>query len=203
MITPCFNCCSAPVTGITRLRVARPGAGLLDAVGEQTDDTLMARCAFFPGSFDPITNGHVDVIRAGLALADTIVVGIGQNPTKTPLLSVDDRERLLASIAARLGGAGRVQACPFETLTVDVARQVGATLILRGLRDSADFAYEMQMAGMNGTMAPDIETVFIPARPDNRHVTATLVRQIASMGGDISSFVPTEVLEILNKRTNG
>lgn len=153
----------------------------------------MKRVALFPGSFDPITNGHVDVIRAGLALADEIVVAIGQNPTKTPMLSVEKRQTLIEDLAEKLGGVGRVRATAFSGLLVDFAKDHGATIVLRGLRDSADFAYEMQMAGMNATLQPTLETVFVPARPANRHVTATLVRQIAGMGGDISPFVPEPV----------
>ncbi len=153
----------------------------------------MERIALFPGSFDPITNGHVDVIRAGLALADEVLVAIGQNPNKKPLLSVEKRQELIAAIAADLGGEGRVHAMAFSGLLVDVAREQGAAVVLRGLRDGGDFDYEMQMAGMNATMAPELETVFVPARPANRHVTATLVRQIAGMGGDISPFVPEPV----------
>lgn len=153
----------------------------------------MKRIALFPGSFDPITNGHVDVIRAGLALADEVLVAIGQNPNKKPLLSVEQRQELISAIAADLGSAGRVRAMAFSGLLVDVACEQGAAVVLRGLRDGADLDYEMQMAGMNATMAPELETVFVPARPDNRHVTATLVRQIAGMGGDISPFVPEPV----------
>jgi pantetheine-phosphate adenylyltransferase len=153
----------------------------------------MKRIALFPGSFDPITNGHVDVIRAGLALADEVLVAIGQNPNKKPLLSVEKRQQLIAAIATDLGGEGRIRAMAFSGLLVDLAREQGAALVLRGLRDGADFDYEMQMAGMNANMAPELETVFVPARPANRHVTATLVRQIAGMGGDISPFVPEPV----------
>ena len=153
----------------------------------------MERIALFPGTFDPITNGHVDVIRAGLALADRVIVAVGQNPAKTPLLPVEQRKALIARIAQDMGGAERLSATAFSGLLVDLARESGASLILRGLRDSADFAYEMQMAGMNAVMAPAIETVFVPARPANRHVTATLVRQIAAMGGDVSAFVPEPV----------
>ncbi|MEM6710916.1 MAG: pantetheine-phosphate adenylyltransferase [Pseudomonadota bacterium] len=153
----------------------------------------MTRRALFPGSFDPITNGHVDVVRASLALCDEVIVAIGQNPSKTPLLSAEARISLIATLSDDLGAAGRVRAIAFSGLLVDLARDVEATVLVRGLRDSADFAYEMQMAGMNAAMAPNLETVFVPARPENRHVTATLVRQIAGMGGDIRSFVPEAV----------
>ncbi|GAB5511583.1 MAG: pantetheine-phosphate adenylyltransferase [Hyphomicrobiales bacterium] len=157
----------------------------------------MTRIALFAGSFDPITNGHVDVIRAGLAMCDEVVVAVGQNPTKTPLLSVEKRQELIATIAGDLGAEGRVRAIAFSNLLVDLAVEQNATILLRGLRDSADFAYEMQMAGMNMTMNPGLETVFVPARPANRHVTATLVRQIAAMGGDITPFVPEPVRQAL------
>ncbi|MFK7792556.1 MAG: pantetheine-phosphate adenylyltransferase [Devosiaceae bacterium] len=157
----------------------------------------MTRIALFPGSFDPITNGHVDVIRAGLALADKVVVAIGQNPSKTPMLSLAQRQSLITNIADDFGGQGRVSAIAFSGLLVDVARENSAGILLRGLRDGTDLNYEMQMAGMNATMAGDIETVFVPARPANRHVTATLVRQIAGMGGDISPFVPEPVRAVL------
>lgn len=153
----------------------------------------MTRIALFPGSFDPITNGHVDVIRAGLALCDHVIVAIGQNPAKTPMLPLDVRRTLIAQIADDLGGAGRVTALGFDGLLVDLAREHTAGIVLRGLRDGTDFDYEMQMAGMNATMHPSLETVFVPARPANRHLTATLVRQIANMGGDISPFVPEPV----------
>lgn len=153
----------------------------------------MTRVAIYPGTFDPITNGHIDVVRAGLALCDKVIVGVGQNPAKTPLLSVEHRCALISEIAADMDAEGGVEAVAFDGLLVESARKLGATILLRGLRDSADFAYEMQMAGMNAVMAPQLETVFVPARPENRHITATLVRQIAAMGGDITPFVPEPV----------
>ena len=158
------------------------------------------RRALFPGSFDPVTNGHVDVMRAGLALCDELVVAIGRNATKTSMLELETRLGLIEAIAAQLGGSGRVRAIAFSGLLVDAARKEGATLLLRGLRDTSDLAYEMQMAGMNATMAPDLETVFVPARPANRHITATLVRQIAAMGGDVAPFVPEPVHQALKAR---
>ena len=151
------------------------------------------RRGVFAGSFDPITLGHVDVIRAGLALCGEVIVAIGQTPAKSALLPLDERLRLVGAIAEDLGAPGRVRADAFSGLLVDFVRAHGATLILRGLRDAGDFPYEMQMAGMNATMAPELETVFIPARPAHRHITATLVRQIAGMGGDVGPFVPEPV----------
>jgi pantetheine-phosphate adenylyltransferase len=158
--------------------------------------------AIYAGSFDPITNGHIDVIKGSLRLAEKVVVAIGVQPGKTPLFSFDERLDLIErSCAARFGAEARRIACSaFDGLLVDAARKVGAALIVRGLRDGTDLDYEMQMAGMNGIMAPELQTVFLPADPAARTITATLVRQIASMGGDVRPFVPAEVADALARR---
>jgi pantetheine-phosphate adenylyltransferase len=154
----------------------------------------MPRTALYPGTFDPVTNGHVDVLSAALALADHVVVAIGIHPSKRPMFPLAARKQMIAAAARALPDAvGRVRVTTFDGLVVDAARKEGAGIIVRGLRDAADFDYEMQMAGMNGTMAPDIHTVFLPAAPTTRHITATLVRQIAAMGGDVTPFVPPNV----------
>ncbi len=154
----------------------------------------MPRTALYPGTFDPITNGHLDILSAALALADEVVVAIGIHPSKRPMFPLNERKAMIAAAAKVLPGSqGRVRVTTFDGLVVDAARKAGAGIIIRGLRDAADFDYEMQMAGMNGAMAPDIHTVFLPAAPDTRHITATLVRQIAAMGGDVSPFVPENV----------
>jgi pantetheine-phosphate adenylyltransferase len=162
----------------------------------------MKRIGFTSGSFDPVTNGHMDVIARAARMVDTLVIGIGVNPGKTPLFSTEEKiEMLKAEIAPIAKKSGcRIEVVTFDKLTVDAADAAGATLIFRGLRDSTDFNYEMQMAGMNGTMAPDIDTVFLPASPDVRHVTATLVRQIALMGGDVSEFVSPAVARRLKAK---
>jgi pantetheine-phosphate adenylyltransferase len=162
----------------------------------------MTRTALYPGTFDPITNGHVDVLAAALALADSVVVAIGVHPAKAPLFSLEERQAMIAEAAAELGGdaVARVSTVAFAGLVVDAARQAGAGVIVRGLRDGADFDYEMQMAGMNGAMAPEVKTVFLPASPTSRHITATLVRQIAGMGGDVSAFVPPSVARRLKAK---
>ena len=162
----------------------------------------MATTALFTGSFDPITNGHIDVIRRGAAFCDRIVVAIGTHPGKSPLFSVDERADLIrrSSVAAIAGTGCALDVTTFAGLAVDAARQHGATILLRGLRDGSDLDYEMQMVGMNGVMAPDIQTVFTPASPDVRHITATLVRQIATMGGDVWAFTPPEVAAALAAR---
>jgi len=163
----------------------------------------MQRVALYPGSFDPVTNGHVDVIRAASRLCDRLVVAIGLHPGKTPMFPVEERaemiEKVCAAEAAQRGC--EITVVTFDGLAVEAARKNGATLILRGLRDGGDLDYEMQMAGMNAAMAPDVQTVFLPASPQVRHITATLVRQIAKMGGDVSAFAPPLVVEALRART--
>ena len=151
--------------------------------------------AFYPGTFDPVTNGHVDILRGALALADEVVVGVGINAGKAPMFTIDERLTMVRGLIASLGrkASSRASAIAFDGLAVAAGSKAGATILIRGLRDASDFDYEMQMAGMNGTMAPDLRTVFLPASPDARHITATLVRQIASMGGDVSAFVPKSV----------
>ena len=162
----------------------------------------MPRTALYPGTFDPLTNGHVDMLQAALRLCDKLVVAIGVHPSKTPMLSVDDRLELLDGVAKPLGEeAGvEIETCTFDNLVVDLAREVDAAILIRGLRDGTDLDYEMQMAGTNGTMAPWLQTVFVPASPGARHITATLVRQIATMGGDIAPFVPAIVAERVKQR---
>lgn len=157
----------------------------------------MLRVALYPGSFDPLTNGHVDILGAALRLCDKLILAVGVHPSKQPMLSVDDRLELIEQVAEPLGEAAGVtiEACTFDNLVVDFAGEVGATILIRGLRDGTDLDYEMQMAGMNGTMAPWLQTVFLPASPPARHITATLVRQIAAMGGDVTPFVPAAVAE--------
>ncbi|PSC03160.1 pantetheine-phosphate adenylyltransferase [Alsobacter soli] len=157
--------------------------------------TRAPRTAFYAGSFDPITNGHLDVVRNACRLAETLVVAIGVHPGKAPLFSADERKAMIAEefrgLAAEAGAALRV--VTFGDLAIDAARREGASMLIRGLRDGTDLDYEMQMAGMNDAMAPDIQTVFLPASPMVRPITATLVRQIAAMGGDVSRFVPAGV----------
>lgn len=163
----------------------------------------MKRTGFYSGSFDPVTNGHTDVIDRAARMVDTLVIGIGMHPGKTPMFSTEEKVAMLeaetAPIARKTGC--RVEIVTFAGLTVDAAREARASVIFRGLRDGTDFDYEMQMAGMNGAMAPDIDTVFLPASPGVRHITGTLVRQIASMGGDVSEFVSRDVARRLKVKS--
>lgn len=157
---------------------------------------MTERIAIYAGSFDPLTNGHLDVLKASLAVADRVYAAIGIHPGKKPLFSFDERVGLIEKVARdELGKDGaRIKVVSFDGLVVDAARREGASIMIRGLRDGTDLDYEMQMAGMNETMAPDLQTVFLPASPSVRTITATLVRQIASMGGDIRPFVPAAVV---------
>ena len=165
----------------------------------------MVRTAFYAGSFDPVTNGHLDVMRQAVALADRLVCAIGVHPGKTPLFSAAERLAMLEEIGeAALKGSGCDFSCvTFSDLVVTAARRAGATLLIRGLRDGTDYDYEMSMAGMNAVMAPDVQTVFLPASPAVRPISATLVRQIAGMGGDITAFVPASVAARLKKKFAG
>jgi pantetheine-phosphate adenylyltransferase len=161
--------------------------------------------AFYSGSFDPLTNGHLDVIERAAALCEKLIVGVGVNPAKAGLFTSQERVALVLKAARSLAkrrGCG-LEAIAFTGLAVDAAKVAGASIIVRGLRDAADFDYEMQMAGMNGVMAPKIRTIFLPASPEVRHITATLVRQIAAMGGDVSSFAPPAVVTALARKRGG
>src|SRR5215472_4958002 len=160
------------------------------------------RIALFAGSFDPVTNGHVDVVGKAVRLADRLVMAIGIHPGKTSLFSPDERLAMIDEVCAPLARAAECELATvtFAEFVVAAARRAGATLLVRGVRDSTDFDYEMQMAGMNAAMAPEIQTVFLPAAPAVRPITATLVRQIAGMGGDVSSFVPAPIAARLKKK---
>ncbi|QRM55509.1 pantetheine-phosphate adenylyltransferase [Sinorhizobium sp. BG8] len=158
--------------------------------------------AFYPGSFDPMTNGHLDVLMQALNVASKVIVAIGIHPGKTPLFSFEERAGLIrASLAEAMPGRrDDLSVVSFANLVVDAARDHGASLLIRGLRDGTDLDYEMQMAGMNRQMAPDVQTVFLPAGTASRPITATLVRQIAAMGGDVKAFVPAPVYSALKAK---
>lgn len=161
------------------------------------------RIGFYSGSFDPVTLGHTDVIARAAELVDRLVIGIGVHPAKKPMFSAAERRDMLVGATRPIAHKSgiEVEIVEFDSLAVDAARAQGATVIFRGLRDGTDFDYEMQMAGMNGAMAPDIQTVFVAASPAVRHIAANLVRQVAMMGGDVSAFVSEDVAKLLAGKT--
>ena len=148
------------------------------------------RVAVYPGTFDPITLGHMDIIRRGTHLVDTLVVGVTTNPSKSPMFSVEER---LAMVRRELADIANVEVVTFDSLLMDFAQSQGAGLILRGLRAVADFEYEYQMAGMNQQLNDDIETVFLMADVSLQPIASNLVKEIARYGGPIGKFVSPAV----------
>ncbi len=150
------------------------------------------RVGLYPGTFDPVTNGHLDVIARAARLLDKLVVGVAINTGKGPLFTLEERVELVEAEIARIATQNGmvIEVRPFDTLLIDFARKVGASMIVRGLRAVSDFDYEFQMAGMNYRMAPDVETVFLMASERHQFIASRLVKEVAMLGGDISSFVP-------------
>ena len=162
----------------------------------------MTRTGFYPGSFDPVTFGHIDIARRATKLVDRLVVAIGTHHDKQVLFTAEERVAMvvgaLRPVANETGA--EFDMTTFDTLTVSAARELGANVIIRGLRDAGDFDYEMQMAGMNAAMVPDVETVFLASSPETRYIAASFVRQIAAMGGDVTAFVPAPVAAALKRK---
>ena len=166
------------------------------------DKSNPRRTGLYPGTFDPITNGHLDVIDRAARLLDKLVIGVAVNSGKGPMFTLDERVEMVTTeiqtIATRNGVI--IDVMPFDTLLVDFARKVGASMIVRGLRAVSDFDYEIQMAGMNYRMAPDIETVFLMASETHQFIASRLVKEVAMLGGDITSFVPPLTLRRVMQR---
>ncbi len=160
------------------------------------------RTGLYPGTFDPVTNGHIDVIRRAAKLVDHLIIGVAINRDKGPLFSLEERvamiERETADIARTTGV--RIEPRPFENLLMHFAEEVGASVIIRGLRAVADFEYEFQMVGMNRALNSEIEMVFLMAEAQHQAIASKLVKEIARMGGDVSKFVPNEVERALKER---
>ncbi len=163
------------------------------------------RVGVYPGTFDPTTNGHTDIIRRATRVVDRLIVGVAINADKDPLFDLEERvEMVNAEIAAiNQGSGGIVEARPFETLLMQFVVDVGGSMIIRGLRAVSDFEFEFQMAGMNARLEPDIETVFLMASENHQFISSRLVKEIARLGGDITSFVPPRVAERIALRLSG
>ena len=160
------------------------------------------RVGLYPGTFDPVTNGHLDIIGRAARLLDKLIIGVAINTGKGPLFTLEERVELVeAEISAIADKNGMViEVLPFDTLLIDFARKVGASQIVRGLRAVTDFDYEFQMAGMNYRMAPDVETVFLMASERHQFIASRLVKEVAMLGGDITSFVPKLTFERVMQR---
>ena len=160
---------------------------------------MSERIGLYPGTFDPITLGHADIIRRGAKLVDRLIVGVTTNPAKDPMFSPEERIEMVRAEVDRLG-IGNVEVQGFNALLVKYARKVGATVLIRGLRAVADFEYEYQMAGMNQQLDADVETVFLMADVSLQPIASRLVKEIALFGGDIAPFVSPEVRELVEAR---
>ena len=163
------------------------------------------RIGLYPGTFDPITHGHIDIIRRAAALVDRLVIGVAINRDKGPLFSLEERVEMIEAECAKLSEQTGTEIVPhpFENLLIDCARDVGAQVIVRGLRAVADFEYEFQMVGMNRSLDDSIETVFLMAEARHQAIASKLVKEIARLGGDVSKFVPALVNERLTERLGG
>ncbi len=159
------------------------------------------RIGFYPGSFDPVTYGHLDVMARAARVVDKLVVGVGAHGGKAALLSVDERVSLLKAVSKPVSEHSglKIEVVGFDGLTFEAARKAHANVIIRGLRDATDFDYEVQMAQMNGAMAPELETIFLAASPATRMIASSLVKQMAKMGGDTSLFLPKESQAAMKK----
>ncbi len=156
--------------------------------------------AIYPGTFDPVTNGHIDLCHRALKMFDTVVVGVANNPGKSPFFNVDERVAMIREV---LKNDERITVLPFKSLLIDFAHEVDASIIVRGLRAISDFEFEVQLAGMNRTLAPEIETVFLTAAERYAFVSSSLVREIARLEGDVSDFLhPTVLTKLHDKLKN-
>lgn len=155
--------------------------------------------AVYPGTFDPITNGHSDIVTRAAILFDKVVVAVAANPGKGPMFSIEERVTLANKALADLEN---IEVCPFDTLLVDFANQQGAKVILRGLRAVSDFEYEFQLAGINRRLAPDVETLFLRPAEQYAYISSSLVREVAKLGGDVSEFIHPAVQTALKRRNS-
>jgi pantetheine-phosphate adenylyltransferase len=164
---------------------------------------MTVRVGLYAGAFDPITRGHIDVIGRAVKLVDKLVIGIGVNRDKTALFSLDERVEMVRAEVVTLSNGAEIVVQPFENLLMHFAREVGAKIIIRGLRAATDFEYEFLMTGMNQQLDREIETVFLMADPRLQAIASRFVKEIARLGGDVSAFVPPRVAERLKQKFAG
>ena len=155
------------------------------------------KIALFPGSFDPITKAHVDIIHRSISLFDKVIIGIGVNSSKASFLSPETREKMLSAVFAK---EQKIEVATYEGLTVEFCRSIGAKYMIRGIRTVSDFEYEKAIAQMNHSLEPEIESIFIVSKPGYSSISSTIVREILKYNGDISKFVPKEALPFINTR---
>jgi len=157
----------------------------------------MANIAIYPGTFDPITNGHYDLVRRASRIFDKVIVAIAKGSSKQPVFSVEERVTLTTNVLEEIRN---VEVCGFDTLLIDIANQKNANIILRGLRAVSDFEYEFQLASMNRHLSSEIETLFLTPAEEYSYISSSLVREVASLGGDVSPFVHKKVVAAINNR---
>jgi pantetheine-phosphate adenylyltransferase len=165
-----------------------------------------SRIGIYPGTFDPITNGHSDIIRRAIKIVDRLVIGVARNDSKGPLFATDERVEIVRDEVTDLenGDAERIEVRAFDTLLMDFARSVGATVVVRGLRAVSDFEYELQMASINARLNPQVETVFLMASDRYQFISSRFVKEIGALGGDVSHFVSSRVaLRLADRFANG
>jgi len=163
---------------------------------------MSKRVGLYPGTFDPITNGHIDIIRRAIKLVDELVIGVAINRDKGPLFTLEERVEMVTRETSPLtdNSTGKIKVMPFEGLLMHYAEEVGASVIVRGLRAVSDFEYEFQMVGMNQRLNPDIETVFLMAEAKHQAIASRLVKEIARLGGDVGPFVSADVQQQLSDK---
>jgi pantetheine-phosphate adenylyltransferase len=160
----------------------------------------MIRTGLYAGTFDPITNGHIDIVQRAVKLVDRLVIGVAVNRDKGPLFSVDERVEMVRQETAKSFNGAEVVVRPIENLTINFAKEVGASILIRGLRAASDFEHEFQLTSMNQQLDRDIETVFLMADPRHQAIASRLVKEIARLGGDVSAFVPQSVSDRLKAK---